>query len=102
GMELHGQVPRVPRQLGDLDELAVGGAARNPEPLFNERLLVQAVELVAMTMTLVNEVRAIDLVRERSRREFTRIRAEPHRAAQVVHAKQIAELVDDVRRRVRV
>src|SRR5918993_2276664 len=52
-MELHGQIPRVARQLRDLDELAVGRSARDAHALLRERRLVEAVELEAMAMTLV-------------------------------------------------
>src|SRR5581483_10695258 len=63
-MELHREVPRMVGQLGDLDELAVGRAARNPKAVLDERPLVQAVELVAVAMPLVNEGRAVNALRQ--------------------------------------
>src|SRR5690349_13225187 len=48
GVELHRDVIRVVRQLDDLDELAVERAADDLESLVGQRLLEQAVELVAM------------------------------------------------------
>src|SRR3954453_6543659 len=54
GMELHGEIPRVSRKLGDLDELAVRRAAGDLQPVLVERALVQSVELVAVTMPLVD------------------------------------------------
>src|SRR5262245_55337781 len=45
-VELHRQEPGVARQLGDLDEAAVGRASGDPEAVLDERPLVEAVELV--------------------------------------------------------
>src|SRR5579862_4503341 len=100
GMELHGEIPRMPGQLGDLDELAVRRTARDAQAVLVERFLVQAVELVAVTMTLVNQRLAVDALRERSRRELARIAPQAHRPAELVDAEQIAQLVDQLRRRV--
>src|SRR5689334_17084155 len=75
-MELHRHVPRMVRQLDDLDELPVERAAHHLQPLVRQRLLVEAVELVAMAMTLVDDVGAIQTVRERSRLQLTRIRSQ--------------------------
>ena len=55
-MELHRDVPRMRRQLDDLDELAVERAADDLQPVFGQRLLVEAVELVAVAVTLVDDV----------------------------------------------
>src|SRR5262245_21992402 len=85
-MELHGEVPRMAGQFGDLDELAVGGASRDPQAVLGERLLVQAVELVAMPMALVDQARAVHALRQRSGRELARVAAQPHRAAEIVDA----------------
>src|SRR5206468_11216122 len=70
GMELDRDVPRMARQLGDLDELAVRRAAGNPAAVVGERALVEAVELVAMAVTLVNERRAVDVRRQRAGRQL--------------------------------
>ena len=63
GMELHRHVPRMRRQLDDLDELAVERPADDLEPVLGQRLLVQAVELVAMAVPLVDDVLAVELAR---------------------------------------
>src|SRR4051812_19114600 len=47
GMELHRDVIRMRRQLQHLDELAVERASDDFESLVGQRLLVEAVELVA-------------------------------------------------------
>ena len=59
GMELHRHVPRVAGQLDHLDELAVERAADDLQALVGQRLLVEAVELVAMAMALVDHVGAV-------------------------------------------
>src|SRR3954471_9976047 len=100
-MELHRQVPRMAGQLGDLDELSIGRASGDAQPFLGERPLVEAVELVAVTMTLVNQPRAVDALRQRSGRQFAGVGAEAHRAAQLVHPEEIAQLVNHLRRRVR-
>ena len=56
GVELHRDVPGMRRQLDDLDELAVERAADDLEAVLGERLLVEAVELVAVAMALVDDV----------------------------------------------
>ena len=66
GMELHGEEPRVAGQFGDLDELAVRRAARDLQAAFGERSLVEAIELVAVTMPLVDQAGPVDFLRERS------------------------------------
>ena len=99
-MELHGDVPRMTGQLGDLDELAVRRSTRDAHALFRERRLVEAVELETMAMALVNQVGAVDLAGERVRRQLAGVAAQAHRAAELVDAKQVAQLVDHfVRRR---
>src|SRR5438874_4798236 len=99
-MELHREIPRVARQLGDLDELAVGRASGDLQAVFGERALVEAVELVAVPMPLVDERRAVHALRERSGRQLAGVAPEPHGAAEVVDAQQIAQLVDHLRARV--
>ena len=73
-MELHGEIPRMAGQLGDLDELAVGRAAGDPQAVLGERPLVEAVELVAVAVTLVNRARAVDALGERARASARRRR----------------------------
>src|SRR6185295_16112797 len=101
-VELHGEIPRMSGQLGDLDELAVGRAAGNLEAAIGQRALVQAVELVAVAMTLVNQVGAVDLLGQRAGRELARVAAEPYCVAEIVDAEKIAQLVDHLGARVRV
>src|SRR5262249_59541538 len=67
GVELHGDVPRMRGQLDDLDELAVERAADDLEALVGQRLLVQTVELVAVAVTLVDDIAAVQRVRPGAR-----------------------------------
>ena len=69
-------------------------------PCVGQRLLVEAVELVAMAMALVDDFLAVEPEGERVGREPAGVAAEPHRAAHVVDAEQVAQLVDDLVRRV--
>src|SRR5262249_43879937 len=96
GVELHSDVPRMRGQLDDLDELAVERAADDLQPLVGQRLLEQAVELVAVAVAFVDHVAAVQRVRRRARLQLARVRSEPHRPAEVVDAEQIAQLVNQV------
>ena len=98
-VELHRHEPRVPGQLRDLHELAVGRPAGDAHAFLGQRRLVQAVELEAMAMALVDQIGAVDLPRQRSGRQLARVAAQPHRAAELVDAEQIAQLVDHLVRR---
>src|SRR5688572_365781 len=97
GMELHRYIVRMVGQLDDLHELAVERSADDLEPLLGQRLLEQAVELVAVAVALGDDVAPVERVRPRTRFQPALVRSEPHRPAQIVHAEQIAKLVDDVR-----
>ena len=59
-------------QLDDLDELAVERAADDLEALVRQRLLVEAVELVAVAVALVDDVGAVERVRLRARLQLCR------------------------------
>src|SRR3990170_6922204 len=60
-MELNRQVPGVTGKLDDFHELPVGRPTRDPEPSVGQRAFVRAVELVAVTVALVHERRAVHL-----------------------------------------
>ena len=62
-MELDGDVIRMIRQLDHLDELAVERSPDDLQPALRQRLFEQAVELVPVAMTLVNDVGPVQLVR---------------------------------------
>src|SRR5262249_274839 len=96
GVELDRQIPRVARQLDDLDELAVERAADDTETGIGERFFVRAVELVAMPVTLVGDILAVEPEGEGVWCQAACVAPEPHGPAQVVHAEQIPKLVDDL------
>src|SRR5215467_7146328 len=64
GMELDGEIPGMAGHLGDLDELPVRRTSRDTEAVLAQCFLVQAVELVAMAMTLANRVGAVHALRK--------------------------------------
>src|SRR4051812_25250955 len=83
-VELHGDVPGVIPPLDDLDELAVEGAAHDLHAVVGQGLLVEAVELVAVAVALLDHVLAIQLARQRAWLQGARVRAQAHRAAEIV------------------
>ncbi len=90
------------RQFGDLDELAVGRAAGDLHAVLRKHRLVLRVEFEAMAMPFVDQARAVCTFGHRPRRELAGVFAEPHRPAEFVDPEEIAQLEDDLRRRVRV
>ena len=80
-MELHGEIPRVPGDFRDLDELAVGRTSRDLHAVLEQRRLVQAVELVPVPVPFMDDLVAVEPEGERIRREPAGVAAEPHRAA---------------------
>src|ERR1700686_1448652 len=63
-VKLNREIPRMPGQLGNLDELSVRRASRNPETVLGERAFVQTVELVAVARPLRNRRHAVDALGE--------------------------------------
>src|SRR5678816_4508501 len=83
-MELDADEPRVHarRQLDDLGELLALRDRRDHKTRVREPVEVVLVGLVAMAMTLGQDV-AVDLVRERPGLDVGALRAEAHRAAEI-------------------
>ena len=80
--------------LDDLDELAV---RREPADAHTGRLQLGhelLVDLVAVAVPLGDLACAVGLVGERFGLEQRLVRPEPHRSAQLLHAQQVAQLVD--------
>src|SRR5207302_1889322 len=98
-MELAAEEPWMAFQLDDLDEFSVGREAGHSEAALFELRHVLGVDLVTVTVALVDLLHAIRLARDRTFLQRTRIFAEAHRAAEGVDADQIAQLVDDFVRR---
>src|ERR1043165_3239164 len=98
-MELAADEPRVSFELDHLDELAVGRGAGDAEAALLELRHVLGVDFVAMAVALLDELGAVRGAGDRAFLERARILAEAHRAAEGVDADAVAQLVDDLVRR---
>src|SRR4029077_623294 len=76
GMELCRHEPRVIRQLDDFHEATVGRHTAEDHPRVAERFAVLVVEFETMAVTLVDDLFALSLVRERTRHELAWIKAQ--------------------------
>src|SRR5690606_29635364 len=81
-MELRREEPRVVRKLDHLDE-PVDGESGEDEARLLEALEVTVVELVAVPVTLVDHVAAVDRPHEAAFLERAALCAEAHRAAEI-------------------
>src|SRR6185369_3806366 len=79
GVELAGDEERMRRQLDHLDQ-AVAREAGETQPRVHHLLQVAVVELVTVAVALLDQVRAVDLVRARAVRQAHFLRAEAHGA----------------------
>src|ERR1043165_7293066 len=86
-------------ELDHLDELAVGRRAGDAEAALLELRDVLGVDLVAVAVALLDEIGAVRGAGDRAFLQRARILAEAHRAAQGVDADEVAQLVDDLVRR---
>src|ERR1700686_5813526 len=97
-MELTPNEKRMTRNLHDLNVSAVRSRARNAQPGRHHGLFILTIELVAMPMPLADLGLTIDFVRQRPRLDLARPCPQPHRATQLFHAAQLAQLVDHAMR----
>src|SRR5215470_816909 len=86
-MELASEEPRMLGRLDNLHVISVRRASRNLQSRCHQRFFEVAVEFVAMSVALADFELAIRLVRKRSRLEFARPRAQPHRTAHFINAQ---------------
>ena len=94
-MELRRDEPRMLRQLDDLDEPALLEGAADHEPGLDERLAVGVVDLVAVAVALRDHrLAAVHLARARALDELDRLRAEPHRPAEILDLLLLGQQVD--------
>src|SRR5208337_210770 len=98
-MKLAADEVRVIGQLDHLDISSVRCGPGNPQARSRERVFVFAVEFITVPVALADLKLAIDPVRQGSRLDFARPRAQPHGAAQLFHATQLAQLIDHAMRR---
>src|SRR5688572_7170486 len=94
-MELTPEIPRVVRDLADFDIHPIGRLTGQPQAFRCEDRFEFAVELVAMPVALANLWYAVGLARETPFGQLARVGAEPHRAAELIHALQFAQFVYD-------
>src|SRR5216683_240555 len=84
--------------LNHLDISAVWSRPRNAQTSSHHRLFILAVELVTMTVAFADLGLAVNLRGQSSRFDLARPRTETHRAAQLLNAAQLAQLVDHTMR----
>src|SRR5207249_10822812 len=93
-MELARDEPRMVGQLDDLDETPLVDGARDDEPRLHEPRPEMVVDLVAVAVTLVEDRLAVRPARTRLLRDLDRLRAEAHRAAEILDLLLLGEEVD--------
>src|SRR5262249_34283672 len=98
-VELATQEPRMIGDLADLDIRVVGRFASDLQAGGAQPIFILAIEFVAMTMALVDLALTISAVREAAFRQLASPVTEPHRAAQILDAFQLAQLEDHAMRR---
>src|SRR5260221_2760303 len=81
-VELAADEPRMRRQLDHLAQLLALGDAGNAQALVLQALQVLVVDLVPVSVALVDHVRAVDLAREAPGLERSALGAQTHRPAE--------------------
>ena len=94
-MKLAGDEKRVLGQLDDLHQLAVGCVAAENEIRFLEALAIRIVELVSVTVALVDYKGAVQARRFGGHHQLARLGAEAHRAAFLGHSGLLVQHGDD-------
>src|SRR5215475_9495846 len=95
GMKLAAQIPGVVGQFADLHVHSVRRFSGEPQPMLRQNPFVLAIELVAMAVALADFACAISRAREAVFGQQTRIGAQAHGSAQLVHSFQLAQLIND-------
>ena len=94
-MELRRDEPRVVGELDDLDEPALLERPADDEAALDELLAVRVVDLVAVPVALGDHrLAAVDLARVRPFGELDGLRAEAHRAAEILDLLLLGQQVD--------
>src|SRR5271157_438696 len=99
GMELAAEIPRMIGDLADFDVGLVGRLAGDPQSRGFQPFFIFAIELIAVAVALVDLAHAIGAVGETVLGQLAGPAAQPHGAAEVVHAFQLAQLEDHAVRR---
>ena len=98
-MELARDEPRMLGQLDDLDEPTLLERPAHDEARVDDPVAERVVHLVAVAVPLVDRRLAVQLARARPVGELDRLRAEAHRAAEILDPLLLREEVDDGERR---
>src|SRR4051794_21175362 len=94
-MKLAAQAPGVLRQFTNLNVNTIRSLAGETHSGPGERRVKIAVEFVAVPVALTDLCRAVSRKRKACFRKVARIGAEAHRATELIHPFQLAELVYD-------
>src|SRR5580698_4221830 len=94
GMELAAEKPGMIGYFANLDVHRIRRLPGNAESAGRQNLLVLAIEFVTVAMALADLGLAVGLAREAAFRQQARVSAQAHGAAQLVHAFQLAQLVN--------
>src|ERR1700690_2097485 len=99
-MELAADEPGMVRHLDDLHVHAIGSASGDTEAGARKRLIVFAIEFVAVAMALRNLRLPVGLVSKGTGLEFAVPRTQAHGSAHLVHTQKLPQFVDhSIRRR---
>src|SRR6266540_2374667 len=101
-MKLAGDEPRMIGKLDDLDEPSRLERSRHHQPSLDECRPVVVVDLVAMTVPLVDDRLAVRLLRTGPLDQLDGLRPEAHRPAQILDLLLLRKQVDHGMRRLRV
>src|SRR5579863_4459375 len=93
-VKLAAHEPRMVRRLHNFHVHSVRRASGDAESGSRERFLILAVKFVTMPVPLGNFSGSVRFRRKGTRLQFAGPRAQPHRSAHFIHAKQFAQLVD--------
>ena len=93
-MKLAAEIPGMIRHFADFDIHAIRSLAGQTEAMPCKRLFKLAIEFVAVAMALADLRCAIGLLGKTSRSEKTRVGAEPHGSAKLIHAEKLTEFED--------
>src|SRR4051812_22696436 len=99
GMELATQIPGMVADLADLDIGVIRCLAGNPQPGGGQDLLVFTVEFVAMPVALADLGSSVGFMRETALLQNAGPGSQTHRAAQLVDALELAQLINHAVRR---
>src|SRR6266542_138876 len=95
GMELSRDEVGMLGQLDDLHELLLGPHPRHAQPVLLHALQIVVVDLVAVTVTLLDDALAIQARGMTALAEHDRVEAEPHRPALGLEIPLLGQEVDD-------